>query len=79
MPISDQDKLSEHYQKGVSCSYCYDQHSKDQIKRYAERERQMQLAKQRGETHIGEPMHDLIQNKKIAKLKFKKEQRKENK
>ncbi|MEX0962741.1 MAG: rhodanese-related sulfurtransferase [Pseudohongiellaceae bacterium] len=74
-PITDQDKQSEHYQKGVSCHYCYDKHSKDQVKRYAERERQMQLAKQRGEPHIGSPMQSAIDRGKQAKQEYKRQQR----
>ena len=52
-PISDNDKLSEKYLQGVSCPKCYDQLSEDQKKRFAMREKQIQLAKQRGETHMG--------------------------
>jgi UPF0176 protein len=76
MPISDEDKLSEHYQKGVSCHYCHDKHSRQQVKRYAERERQMELARERGENHIGQPMQTLIEERKREKLRFKDQQRK---
>jgi UPF0176 protein len=75
MPITEQDKLSEHYQQGVSCHHCYDKHSRDQVQRYAERERQMQLAQERGEPHIGQPMQDRISSRKQEKLKFKERQR----
>lgn len=75
MPISDEDKQSAHYQKGVSCPYCYDRHSRQQAKRYAERERQMELAEQRGESHIGQPMQAIIEKRKREKLRFKDRQR----
>lgn len=52
MPITAEEKQSEHYQKGVSCPHCYNQTSADQKARFAERERQIQLAKSRGEQHI---------------------------
>lgn len=52
MPITEQEKASEHYQKGVSCPHCFDKTSEEQKARYAERERQIQLAKRRGEQHI---------------------------
>lgn len=52
MPITADEKQSEHYQKGVSCPHCYNQTSADQKARFAERERQIQLAKSRGEQHI---------------------------
>ena len=74
-PITEEDKDSEYYQAGVSCHHCYDQHSKEQVKRFAERERQMQLAKQRGEAHIGAPMQSAIERGKQEKLRFKEEQR----
>jgi len=75
MPITEQDKKSAHYQKGVSCHHCYDKHTPDQVKRYAERERQIELAKQRGETHIGQPMQDTIESRRREKLSFKASQR----
>lgn len=53
MPITEQDKLSEQYQHGVSCPHCFDKTSAQQKARFAEREKQMQLAQQRGEVHIG--------------------------
>ncbi|MBL4582306.1 MAG: rhodanese-related sulfurtransferase [Gammaproteobacteria bacterium] len=74
-PILEKDKSSEFYQKGVSCHHCYDKHSKEQVKRYAERERQMELARQRGEAHIGAPMESAIQRGRQEKLRFKEEQR----
>lgn len=52
MPITDEEKQSEHYQKGVSCPHCFDKTSAEQKQRFAEREKQIQLAKQRGEQHI---------------------------
>jgi UPF0176 protein len=53
MPISEEDKQHLHYQKGVSCHYCYGQKDEIQIHRYRERERQIELARKRGEIHIG--------------------------
>lgn len=52
MPITEAEKQSEHYQKGVSCPHCYNKTTAEQKQRYAEREKQIQLAKQRGEKHI---------------------------
>jgi UPF0176 protein len=76
MPITEKDKRSEHYQKGVSCHHCHDEHSKEQVKRYAERERQMELAQQRGEQHIGQPVQQTIEQRRREKLEFKEQQRK---
>ena len=74
-PITEEDKVSEFYQKGVSCHHCYNKHSKEQVRRYAERERQMQLAALRSEAHIGAPMESTIERGKQEKLCFKEEQR----
>ena len=52
-PISSQDKLSADYAPGVSCPYCIDEYSAEQRAGFAERQKQIQLAKKRGEQHIG--------------------------
>ncbi|RUO32644.1 rhodanese-related sulfurtransferase [Aliidiomarina soli] len=52
MPITEQEKQSEHYEKGVSCPHCYDKTTAEQRQRFLEREKQIQLAKARGEQHI---------------------------
>lgn len=52
-PITEADKQSEHYVAGVSCPRCYAKTSDAQRQRYAERQKQIQLAKQRGEKHLG--------------------------
>ena len=74
-PITEDDKRSEFYQRGVSCHHCHESLSKDQLNRFAERERQMQLAKQRGEAHIGAPMQSAIERGKQQKQEFKEQQR----
>tara|TARA_B100001778_G_C18543983_1_gene609685 strand:- start:221 stop:1162 length:942 start_codon:yes stop_codon:yes gene_type:complete len=53
MPISESDKNSEHYEKGISCPNCFNNKTPDQKKRYAERQKQVDLAKLRNEKHIG--------------------------
>lgn len=78
MPITDDDKASEHYQQGVSCPHCYDRHSPQQIKRFAERERQMELARLRGEAHIGDATGKTRTERRQKKLLFKERQRAEN-
>lgn len=52
-PITVQQKQSEHYQAGVCCPLCYDSLSPDQKARFAERQKQIDLAKARNEKHIG--------------------------
>ena len=71
LPITEEDKLDAHYVQGVSCPSCYDKKSEKQQKRFAERERQMQLAKSRGEEHLGSEVNDISlkrkQNKNIQR------------
>lgn len=53
MPITEQDKLSDYYQHGISCPHCFEKSTPEQKARFQEREKQMMLAAQRGEAHIG--------------------------
>ncbi len=53
LPISEQDMISQHYVKGVSCPHCYDKVSAEDKERFAERQKQIELADGRGEVHIG--------------------------
>ena len=52
-PITEAQKSSPHYQRGVCCPLCYDQLTIDQKKRFAERQKQIDLAADRNESHIG--------------------------
>lgn len=54
-PITEQDKLSEKYEKGVCCPGCFDSLTQDQKTRFAERQKQVELAAGRNELHIGAP------------------------
>jgi len=71
-PITQEDKQHPHYEKGVSCPRCHGSRSETQISRYRERERQIQLAKARGEEHIGDHASQIITAK--AKKKALKKQ-----
>lgn len=52
-PIDDAQKTSDLYVPGVSCPRCHDAHTEDQKQRFTERQKQISLAKARGEAHIG--------------------------
>lgn len=52
-PIDEAQKISELYVPGVSCPRCHDAHSEEQKQRFAERQKQISLAKARGEAHLG--------------------------
>lgn len=74
-PITEEDKLSPHYQKGISCHRCHDQQTQRQKQRYSEREKQIELARRRGESHIGESMEHMVAERKQEKRRFKNTQR----
>ncbi len=52
MPLSQADMQSDKYLQGMSCPHCHDQLSEEQKASFAERQKQIELAKQRGEQHI---------------------------
>lgn len=53
-PVDATDMASVAYVPGVSCPHCIDRQSDEQRERFAERQRQVELARARGETHIGD-------------------------
>ena len=67
LPITEEDKGSIKYVQGVSCPACYDTKSEQQKNRFAERERQVQLAKSRGEQHIGSEVTEISLQRKHMK------------
>ena len=52
-PITEDDKACIEYIPGVSCPRCFSLLTSEQKKRFQERENQVQLSNQRGESHIG--------------------------
>jgi len=48
MPVTPQERRSPHYQPGVSCARCVGTRSDEDRKRYAQRQRQVELALARG-------------------------------
>lgn len=52
-PLNDEEMKEESYVPGISCKYCVDEKSSEQRQRYAERQKQMQLAKRQGQQHLG--------------------------
>jgi UPF0176 protein len=67
LPITDEDKASDKYIPGVSCPACFDKVTDDKKARFAEREKQIQLANQRGEAHIGGAVAERIEINKARK------------
>ena len=52
-PITEEDKQGNAYVPGVSCPHCIDEMTAEQRTRFAERQKQINLAKARGEAHMG--------------------------
>ena len=52
MPIQTIDKQSDLYCEGISCPQCHDQTTDEQKERFAERQRQIQFARSRGDRHL---------------------------
>ena len=74
MPITEEEMQHDKYVKGVSCPHCYDKQTPEQRQRYLERERQVQLAKARGEKHIGSEVITSIAKRKQLKKQLKQQQ-----
>ena len=79
MPLTQKNIQHESYKKGVSCHYCYGEHSVEQIRRFADREKQMNLSKKRGEAHLGLSMKAQRSSRKQEKIELKNKQRESNK
>jgi len=54
MPITDDDKQSTEYERGVSCPNCFHVKTDEQKSRYKSRQKQVDLAKSRNQQHIGQ-------------------------
>lgn len=55
-PISEDDKTSSKYERGVSCPHCYEELTPQRVKSARNRQHQEDLAKKRGQKHIGAVM-----------------------
>lgn len=74
-PITEADMASNAYQKGISCPHCIDQQSDIQKQRFNERQKQVELAKARGEEHIGTAARETQHSHKVQKSEKKSKQR----
>ena len=75
MPISEEDMASEHYEAGVSCPYCHDSLTEADRARMKERQHQIELARERGEKHLGDDVPGLQEQRRRLKLARKEAQR----
>ena len=53
-PVSAEDRQHPHFEEGVSCPRCYGTFTDEKMMALRERQKQVRLAKARGETHIGD-------------------------
>ena len=53
MPLSKEELQSEEYEKGISCPYCIASLTDEKYMRVSERQRQVELAENRQQQHIG--------------------------
>ena len=53
MPITNEDKETDEYIKGVACPSCFFEKTEEQKARYMSRQKQVDLAKERNQKHIG--------------------------
>jgi UPF0176 protein len=67
MPITAEEMQLDSYQEGLSCHHCIDQVSDEQKARFAERQKQVELAKARGEGHIGNEAQEALIRRKAEK------------
>jgi len=73
LPITESDKLSEKYEAGVTCPACFGTHTNDQLTRFREREKQVNLAKQRAQEHVGTEARDIMRQKRQEKAQAQRE------
>ncbi|MBE0364032.1 UPF0176 protein [Pseudoalteromonas ulvae UL12] len=79
MPITEDEKLKPEYMEGVSCHHCHNEVTDEQRARFAERQKQIELAQARGEGHIGHEAQEVLKQRKVAKQTQKDLQRQKSK
>jgi UPF0176 protein len=52
-PVSEPERADPRYEKGISCAACHGSLTDEQRTRFAERQKQIRLAEERGDAHIG--------------------------
>ena len=75
MPISEEEKESELYVAGESCPNCHESLSEADRARMRERQRQIELARARGELHLGSDLEVVRSARRAEKMAAKERQR----
>lgn len=66
-PLTADDRRSPLFEEGVSCPHCHDQRDAVARERLAERQRQVTLARERGQQHIGAPVPQAAQSQTVSR------------
>lgn len=75
MPITEEEKQLDSYERGVSCLHCVETMTDEQKSRFREREHQVQLANERGEAHLGGDVQDAVKAHRKAKEAYREAQK----
>ena len=75
-PISQEDKQSPYFVQGVSCPHCHGKHDEAQLRNFAERQKQITLAKARGQRHVGEQLPPLEERRAAKRARLAQAQEK---
>lgn len=65
-PLSPEDLRSDKFVAGISCHHCYDEYTEEDRARFAERQKQSELAAKRGKRHIGDDTVKTLRAQKRA-------------
>jgi UPF0176 protein len=75
-PISQEEKQSPYFVQGVSCPHCHGKRDEAQLRNFAERQKQIALAKARGQRHVGEALPPLEERRAAKRAKIAEAQEK---
>lgn len=77
-PLSAEDLKHAHFEEGVSCHHCFGKVSDKQRQRFIERQRQLELARERGEHHLGKDAIQDANSRRKEKAAERERQREQN-
>jgi len=77
-PLSATDREHEHFEEGLSCHHCFGQVTEQQRQRFEERQRQLEIARSRGEHHIGKDALKTFEERRLEKHAKREAQRQAN-
>jgi len=67
MPLTLADHERPEYERGVSCHHCYASQTEAERANFRERQRQIDLARERGEEHVGGAVEEIAARRKAEK------------